>query len=437
MIQSAGLAMAGMGFLQQKAQAQKMAYQQQTRGLPPLKIKRITPIMTAPQGARLIVVKVETSEPGLFGLGCATFNQRPLAVIEAIEKYIDPFARDRDVDNIEDMWQIAYNSSYWRNGPVTNCALGGLDMALWDIKGKRAGMPVYQLLGGKCKFAVDTYTHCSANSFEALAEIVNAKIEKGYRHCRIQLGNYGSPQLSGNPPYKDEGFGKPEDGYMASRPYMKATPEMFEHIRKTCGEEVELLHDIHERLEPMDAINMIRNLEPYRPFFIEDPFSPESLDYFPLLRQHTTIPIAMGELFTHPNEWVGLISEKLIDFIRVHISMVGGLTPMEKIATLAEWFDVRTAWHAPPDLSPIGHAANAHLDLSTRNFGIQESIEFNEATREVFPGTPVIKNGFIHINEAPGFGVDINEEVAKKYPFPEHPGYWEPVRRGDGTPIKL
>jgi mannonate dehydratase len=145
----------------------------------------------------------------------------------------------------------------------------------------------------------------------------------------------------------------------------------------------------------------------------------------------------MGELFTHPNEWVGLISEKLIDFIRVHISMVGGLTPMEKIATLAEWFDVRTAWHAPPDLSPIGHAANAHLDLSTRNFGIQESIEFNEATREVFPGTPVIKNGFIHINEAPGFGVDINEEVAKKYPFPEHPGYWEPVRRGDGTPIKL
>jgi mannonate dehydratase len=406
------------------------------KALAPLKITKVRAIKTAPQRTRLVVVKVETSEPGLYGLGCATFNQRPLAVVTAVEEYLDPFARGRDADNIEDLWQNAYTSSYWRNGPVLNNALSGLDMALWDIKGKRAGMPVYQLIGGKCRFAVDCYAHSSGRDLKELEESVKKNMELGFRHIRIQLGAYGSPHLSTKADFRDAGFGSPKDTLMEARPYLKTTPKMFDHIRTTCGEEIELLHDMHERVEPRDAIRLLKELERYRPFFIEDPIAPEANDYFRQIRAATTVPIAMGELFNSPHEWVGLIKERLIDFIRVHLSQTGGFSVARKIATLAEWFNVRSAWHGPNDLSPVGHAANIHLDLVIHNFGIQESLSFSEATREVFPGCPTVKNGYFHVNEASGWGVDINEEAAKKYPYPEQPGYWEPVRRRDGTAVR-
>src|SRR5262245_53940207 len=195
------------------------------KSLAPLKITKVRAIKTAPQRARLVVVKVETSEPGLYGLGCATFNQRPLAVVTAVEEYLDPFARGRDVDNIEDLWQNAYTSSYWRNGPVLNNARSGLDMALWDIKGKRAGMPVYQLIGGKCRFAADCYAHSSGRDLKELEESVKRSKELGFRHIRIQLGGYGSPQLSTEAHFKDAGFGAPQDTLMEARPYLKATPK--------------------------------------------------------------------------------------------------------------------------------------------------------------------------------------------------------------------
>jgi mannonate dehydratase len=342
----------------------------------------------------------------------------------------------RDVDNIEDMWQNAYTSSYWRNGPVLNNALSGLDQALWDIKGKRANMPVYQLLGGKCRFAVDCYTHCSGRDFAQTESSVRRAMEEGFRHIRIQLGGYGSPHLSKTPAFKEAGFGLPEDSLMETGPYVRATIKMFEHIRNACGEEIELLHDIHERIPPIQAINLIKQLEQFHPFFIEDPFAPEDNGYFKLLRQQTSVPIAMGELFNNPHEWTGLISERLIDFIRVHISQIGGLSVARKLAALCEWFNVRTAWHGPGDVSPVGHAANAHLDLAVSNFGIQEGVRFNDETREVFPGSPTVKNGYMYVNEAPGFGVDIDEELAAKFPLPDHPGYWSPVRRSDGTAVR-
>ena len=407
-----------------------------SKALSPLKITKVRAIKTAPQRARFVVVKVETSEPGLYGLGCATFTQRALAVVTAIEEFLDPFARGRDADNIEDLWQNAYTSSYWRNSAVLNNALSGLDMALWDIKGKRANMPVHQLIGGKSRFAVDCYTHCSGRDFKELEDSVKAGMEAGFRHCRIQLGGYGSPQLSKNADFKDAGFGMPRDTLADAQPYLKSVPKMFEHIRSTCGDNVELLHDMHERVEPRDAIRVLKELERYRPYFIEDPVSPEANDYFRQIRAATTIPIAMGELFNSPHEWVPLIKERLIDFIRVHLSQTGGFTPARKIATLAEFFNVRSAWHGPGDCSPVGHAANIHLDLAIHNFGIQESQRFNSAVQEVFPGCPTIKNGYFHVNEAPGWGVDINEEAAKKFPFPENPGNWEPVRRRDGTAVR-
>jgi mannonate dehydratase len=402
----------------------------------PLKITRVRAIPTCPQRTRLVVVKVETSEPGLYGLGCATFNQRPLPVITAVNEYLDPFCRGRDANNIEDLWQTAYTSSYWRNGPVLNNALSGLDMALWDIKGKQAGLPVYQLLGGKCRFAVDCYGHASGRDLDQLEESVQRLVESKFRHIRIQLGGYGSPHLSEAADFRAEGFGNATDELMEPEPYVRATPAMFERIRDKFGTKLELLHDIHERIHPLDALRLLKSVEPYRPFFIEDPVAPEDIGYFKMLRQQTSVPLAMGELFNNPHEWVSLITDRLIDFIRVHLSQLGGLTPARKLAILGEWFNVRTAWHGPMDVSPVGHAANAHLDLASSNFGIQESVNFNQAMQDVFPGAPTMKDGYMWVNEAPGLGVDLDEALALKFPFPEHPGYWEPVRRRDGTSVR-
>jgi len=319
---------------------------------------------------------------------------------------------------------------------VLNNALSGVDMALWDIKGKRAGLPVYQLLGGKCRFAVDCYSHASGRDFDQLEESVQRLVERGFRYIRIQLGGYGSPHLSEGADFRSEGFGRAGDELMSAEPYVRATPTMFERIRAKFGPKLELLHDIHERIHPLDALRLLKAVEPYRPFFIEDPVAPEDIGYFKLFRQQTAVPLAMGELFNNPHEWVGLITERLIDFIRVHLSQIGGLTPARKLAILAEWFNVRTAWHGPMDVSPVGHAANAHLDLASSNFGIQESVNFNAEMQDVFPGAPTMKNGYMWVNEAPGLGVDLNETLAARFPFPEHPGYWEPVRRPDGTSVR-
>ena len=406
-----------------------------SNGLKPIKIKSVKAIATAPQGPNLVVVKVETTEPGLYGLGCATFTQRAAAVVTAINSYLNDFCTGKDVDNIEDMWQGAYVSSYWRNGPVLNNALSGLDQALWDIKGKRAGMPVYQLLGGKARFAIDCYAHAGGNTPEEIANDVQKWMEKGFRHIRIQQGGYGALNLAQKPDFKEAGFGAPNDAYMDQRTYLKSVPKMFEAVRKRCGEDIELLHDIHERVEPIDAINLIRKLEEYRPFFIEDPFSPENPKWFKLLRESATVPIAMGELFNNQNEWKEPMINQWFDYIRCHVSQIGGITPAMKVARLGEWFNIKTAWHGPGDVSPVGHAANAHIDYAIWNFGIQEAVNFNDAMLEVFPGSPYLKNGYMYVNEAPGLGVDINEKAAARYPAHYKPGEWQ-VRKKDGTIIR-
>lgn len=404
-------------------------------GVAPVKIRSVKAIPTAPEGSNLIIVKVETSEPGLYGLGCATFTQRATAVVSAINDYLNDFCAGKDVDNIEDMWQSAYVSSYWRNGPVLNNALCGIDEALWDIKGKRANMPVYQLLGGKCRIAVDCYAHASGPTPEILAERVKQFMAKGFRHVRIQLGGYGGVgTVENTPDYRVEGFGREEDMFMDQRLYLKRVPEIFEYVRKSCGEEIELLHDIHERVDPLDAINMIKQLEQYRPFFIEDPFSPENMKWFRNLRAATTVPIAMGELFNNINEFRDYMVDQLFDYIRVHISQIGGITPAMKIARLGEWFNVKTAWHGPGDVSPVGHAANAHIDLAVWNFGIQESHYWSEKAQAVFPGCQTYRNGYMYINEAPGLGVDINEKEAAKYPIGTKSNWT--LRKGDGTIIR-
>ncbi len=399
-------------------------------------ITKVRAILTAPYGTNLVIVKVETNQAGLYGVGCATFTQRAHTVVSAIEEYLDPFCKGKNVANIEDLWQTAYQSSYWRNGPVLNNALSGLDQALWDIKGKMAGMPVYDLLGGKVRFAVDAYGHASGKSTQEVMDDVEKFKGMGYRNIRIQLGGYGSTHLSNNPDWKKAGFGSPGDKTMSPQAYKNGTIEIFKKARERFGDTIELLHDMHERLQPMDAIDMIKRVEEYRPFFIEDPFSPENMGWFELLRKQTSVPIAMGELLNNPHEWVAPMKNRLYDFIRIHISQIGGITPAMKIARLGEWFNVRTAWHGPGDTSPVGHAANCHIDLAVWNFGVQESKIFTDLAREVFPGTPTIKNGYLFVNEAPGLGIDINEQLAKKYPPVKYNYNWTQVRAIDGTPIR-
>lgn len=402
-----------------------------------LTIRDVRVILTAPEGIRLVVVKVETSEPGLYGLGCATFTQRPLAVATAVETYLKPFVVGRDPQDIEDIWQACYLSSYWRNGPVLHNALSGVDMALWDIKGKLAGMPLYQLFGGRARNAAALYAHATGRDAAEVTEQAQALIEQGFRHIRCQVATPGYATYGA---YSSTHTNRPQplgvgQGAWEPGPYCRIVPRLFEHLRATLGEEIELLHDIHERVPPIDAVRLACDLEPYRPFFLEDPFAPEDADWFRVLRTRSSIPLAMGELFVSQQEYVPLVRERLIDFIRVHLSAIGGLTPARKLAALCEFFGVRTAWHGPGDVSPVGHAANLHLDIAVPNFGIQECYQFAEISRAVFPGTPEIRDGALWPNDSPGLGVDIDEALAARFPYPDDPlnGSWPELRRLDGA----
>lgn len=410
-----------------------------TQGLPVVRIRDVQTILTAPNGIRLVVVKVLTDQPGLYGLGCATFTQRPLAVAAAVDEYLKPFAIGRDVSRIEDLYQAAYLSSYWRSGPVLNNALSGLDEALWDIKGKMAGMPVYQLLGGKCREAVPVYVHASGESLSEVAERAQAFVEQGFRYVRCQVA------IEGMSTYGSHGAGR---GMAALDPtqtrtweasaYVRTVPKLFEYLRVKLGDDIELLHDVHERVPPILGVWLAKALEPYRLFFLEDLFAPEDIGYFSQVRQQCATPLAMGELFVNPAEYVPLIQQRLIDFVRVHISDIGGFSVARKLAAFAEFMGVRTAFHGPGDVSPVGHAANMHLDLAVPNFGIQELALFQEETRAVFPGTPEVHDGCMWPNASAGWGVDLDERLAAEFPFPEdrYHGAWPEVRAWDGTVIR-
>jgi mannonate dehydratase len=422
-------------------------YSQAVTGTGPVKIRDIKTILTAPNRIRLVIVKVETSEPGLHGWGCATFTQRALVVETALEKYLKPFLIGRNVDEIEDIWQSSYMSSYWRNGPVLFNAMSGVDIALWDIKGKRAGMPLYQLLGGKVRHGADCYFHASGSSFTEVEENARAAMARGFRHVRVQVStpgyaSYGARSTApAAPGAADDVIGPTNPrAIWESAPYVRMLPKFFEHLRTKLGDEVELLHDVHERVGLNQAINLCRSLEPYRLYFLEDPFPPEDNDHFRLLRQQTSIPIAMGELFNTQHEYLPLIRERLIDFIRIHISQIGGLSPARKVAALSEFFGVRTAWHGPGDASPLAHAAQLALELASYNFGVHEGGGFPKETQEVFVGCPEVKNGYMLANEKPGLGIDVDEKLAAKFPIPAGPPNfdysWGTTRRKDGTVIR-
>jgi len=394
-------------------------------------IKDVKVILTQPVTQHLIVVKIITSEPGLYGLGCATFTQRFKGVQATLENHIKPFLIGRDVSRIEDIWQMMMVNGYWRNGPILNNAISGVDMALWDIKGKQANMPVYQLLGGKCREAVAVYGHANGQTTEEVIKNAQALIEEGYRHVRLQLDGYG-----GKPVHDKRPDGALDGAYYDPRNYVRETLKMLQRAREVLGDEIELLHDIHERLQAIDAIAFAKALEPINLFFLEDAFAPEDAVWFEKLRAHTTTRLAMGELFVHPTEWMRLIESRLVDFIRMHISAIGGITPARNAAIIANSYGIRTAWHGPQDVSPVGHAANLHLDLWAPNFGIQEWCRFPELVYEMFPGCPEVRDGYMYPNEKPGLGIDINESLAQKYPCTDEIIEWTQTRLPDGSPAR-
>lgn len=397
----------------------------------PITITDVQVILTQPQGSRLIIVKVITSEPGLYGLGCATFTQRFHAVHTALEKHLKPFVIGRDVSRIEEFYRMATVHSYWRNGPVLNNAISGIDQALWDIKGKLANMPVYELLGGKCREAAAVYVHADGRDPQEVENNVRKFMDQGNRYIRIQMGGYGGKQETFPKPE-----GSPDGAYYDPRAYTRNMLKMIEHVRANVGPEVELLHDIHERLQPIDAVQFAKDVEPFKLFFLEDALAPEDIKWFERIREQCATPLAMGELFNNPLEWQPLIENRLIDFVRMHVSQMGGITPARAVTLFAQMYGVRTAWHGPGDTSPVGHAANLHMDVWAPNFGIQEWCRFNELVYEMFPGLPEVRNGYLYPNDKPGLGIDIDEKLAAKYPCQDTVEFWTQTRWPDGSPAR-
>lgn len=410
-----------------------------------MKITEVRVIVACP-GRNYVTVKIMTDEPGLYGVGDATLNGRELAVVAALQEHIAPLLIGRDPDRIEDTWQMLFRGTYWRGGPVLMTALAGIDIALWDIKGKRAGLPVYSLLGGKTRDGVLAYTHAGGRDFVEVEDSARRCMEKGFKVVRCQVaipGNEGTYGAGGgkeaatasweNTSDKNWGDGGKMPFVERWEPstYLRTIPKLFAHLRDTLGEDIELFHDVHERLTPIQAARLAKELEPYRLFFLEDPLRPEHKESFRVLRHHSTTPIAMGELFHTKWDCLPLLTEQLIDFIRCDLGHIGGLTEARKIAAVSECYYIQTAWHGPGDIGTSMHAANVHLDLAIPNFGVQEMVFFSDQVLEVFPGAPTFTNGYLSVSDTPGLGTDINEAAAAKYPYQRN--YLPMSRRADGS----
>jgi mannonate dehydratase len=292
-------------------------------------------------------------------------------------------------------------------------------------------MPVYQLLGGKCREAANVYVHADGRDPQEVIENAQRFFAEGYRFIRVQMGGYGGKHARDIRPE-----GAQEGAYYDPKAYMRNMLKMIEAVRATLSDEVELLHDIHERLTPIDAVGFAKAVEPFKLFFLEDALAPEDIDWFEYIRAQCTTPLAMGELFNNPLEWRTLIERRLIDYIRMHISQMGGLTPARNAAIHAQIYGIRTAWHGPGDTSPVGHAANLHLDLWAPNFGIQEWCRFPELVYEMFPGCPEVRNGYMYPNDRPGLGIDIDEKLAAKCPCKDEVMQWTQTRLPDGSPAR-
>jgi mannonate dehydratase len=385
-------------------------------------------------GRNFLTLKIYTDE-GVYGLGDATLNGRELPVGSYLTDHVIPCLIGRDPFQTEDLWQYLYRGAYWRGGPVTMTAIGAVDMALWDIKGKALNTPVYNLLGGESRTGVLVYGHANGRDIEETADAVAEYKELGYLAVRAQTGVPGLPSTYGVA--KDKLFyepaekGLPPENVWSSEKYLLHVPKLFEALRLRHGDEIHLLHDVHHRLTPIEAARLGKNLEPYHLFWLEDPVAAELQEGFRIVRQHTTTPLAVGEVFNSVWDAHLLIGEQLIDYIRMTVVHGGGITPLKKIAALADIYHVRTGCHGATDLSPVAMAAALHFDISVSNFGIQEYMRHTRETDDVFPHAYYFKDGYLHPGEAAGLGVDYDEKLAGKFPYQR--AYLPVNRKLDGT----
>jgi len=395
-----------------------------------IKIRDIRTIVTAPDRQNLVVVRVDTTEPGLYGLGCATLAYRYDAVCRVVEKNLKPLLVGRDVSRIEDLWKLMMHNSYWRNGPILNNAVSGIDMALWDIKGKLAGMPLYDLFGGKCREYVTPYRHANCATKEEIFDLVDQFMEEGFHYIRSNYTSWEGP--SNNSDYICLAN---KCKIYDPRVYTYNVADLMESLRARYGSKIELMTDVHERIDPNDAVYLAKRLEDVHMFFLEDALSPEQGEWARHIKSICSTPLAIGELYVNPTEWLPLVKDRLIDYIRFHASMVGGLTAVKKAATVCEAFGVKTAFHGSLDMTPIGLAAQMHLDLAAPNFGIQEFYGFSiDNTAEVFPGCPYCEKGMLLLgSDKPGIGVEIDEKLAAKFPPIDGATGWTEMRLPDGT----
>jgi mannonate dehydratase len=391
-------------------------------------------VIVCSPGRNFVTLKV-TTEDGIHGLGDATLNGRELSVVAYLEEHVIPLLIGRDARRIEDTWQLLYKGSYWRRGPVTMTSISAVDCALWDIQGKALGVPVYQLLGGRSRDDVMVYGHANGADIDDTVKAVQHYVSLGYKAVRVQSGVPGLKGVygigRGTMSYEPAERGKVPEFEWSSERYLSFAPRLFEAVRREVGPDVHLLHDVHHRLTPIEAARLGKALEPHHLFWMEDPTPAELQDNLRLIRQHTTTPIAIGEVFNTIYDCEALLRGQLIDYIRTAVVHAGGLTHLRKIAHVAELYNVKTGAHGATDMSPVCLAASLHFDLAIHNFGIQEYMRHGDDTDRVFPHAYSFANGALHPGEKPGLGVDIDETLAAHFPYER--AYLPIARKLDGT----
>lgn len=399
-----------------------------------MQIKSAKVIVTCP-GRNLVTLKIET-DSGIYGIGDATLNGRELAVVSYLQDHVIPTLIGKDPHRIEDIWQYLYRGAYWRRGPISMTAIAAVDVALWDIKAKIAGLPLYQLLGGKSREKVMVYGHATGLDIDSCLEEVQRHVSLGYKAVRVQCGipgiatTYGVAKEAGKP-YEPADASLPSEHVWSTEKYLNHVPSLFKAVRERFGEELHILHDVHHRLTPIQAARLGKEVEPYHLFWLEDCTPAENQTAFELIRQHTTTPLAVGEVFNSLHDCQELIQKQLIDYIRAPITHAGGITNVRRIADFAAIFQVKTGFHGATDLSPVCMGAALHFDTWVPNFGIQEHMPHTSQTDRVFPHSYAFNEGFFTPGEAPGHGVDIDEELAENYPY--KPAYLPVNRLEDGT----
>lgn len=392
-------------------------------------------VVVSSPGRNYVTLVIET-EDGVSGVGDATLNGRELAVAAYLREHVCPLLVGRDARRIEDTWQYLYRGAYWRRGPVTMTAIAAVDLALWDIKGKAAGMPVYQLLGGAARDGVMVYCHASGATLDALSQDIQAHLDQGYLAVRVQAAIPGLEKTYGIAPtdgtiYEPASGNRPQEDIWETSAYLDFAPTVMAHVRREFGRDLHLLHDVHHRLSPIEAGRLGAELEPHRMYWIEDPTPAEDQAAFRLIRQHTTTPIAVGEVFNSIWDCQQLITERLIDYIRTSVSHAGGITHLRRIFALADLYGVRSGSHGAGDLSPVSLAAALHVDLSIPNFGIQEHMGHRAEALQVFTPGYSFRDGYMHPGDQPGLGVTFDEEAAARFSY--EPRYLPVNRRRDGS----